>query len=398
MSPQKDLLNVPDASEEDESDLGSTDGEATLWGTDWTVGTIVRQIEQGRIDLAPPYQRRDAWTDGRKSQFIESLLLSLPIPQIVLAERKDKKGTFIVIDGKQRLTSISRFVSHTDDPTDHLRLRELTILKQLNGFSWRDFNEQPDLQEYIPALENQPIRTVVIRQWPNESYLYLVFLRLNTGSVPLSPQELRQALHPGPFVQFVQEYSATSIAIPRALGIDKPDFRMRDVELLVRFLAFALFLPTYRGNLKSLLDDTCNTLNERWAEREHLVHQLAQDCDTAISTTIEIFDEEQAFCRFSPLAHTFERRFNRAVFDVMTFYFKNVSIASIALTKKEEIRDRFIALCNEDSEFNDSLQTTTKSLQATYRRLHIWGNALSDILNQNIPVPIFRRNRIHYSE
>lgn len=83
--------------------------QAVIWGTDWTTGTIVNQLNKGNIDLDPKFQRREAWSPSRKSRFIESLILGLPIPEIILAERKDKKGTYIVIDGKQRLISIRQF-------------------------------------------------------------------------------------------------------------------------------------------------------------------------------------------------------------------------------------------------------------------------------------------------
>ena len=76
--------------------------QAVVHSTDWTVETIISQLRRKNIDM-PPFQRRDAWTRRRKSRYIESLMLSLPVPQIILAERKDKRGTFLVLDGKQRL-------------------------------------------------------------------------------------------------------------------------------------------------------------------------------------------------------------------------------------------------------------------------------------------------------
>lgn len=60
--------------------------DAVLYGTDWTVRTLLHQIEQGNIDLSPDFQRRDAWSLRNKSRFIESVALQLPIPQIVLAD------------------------------------------------------------------------------------------------------------------------------------------------------------------------------------------------------------------------------------------------------------------------------------------------------------------------
>lgn len=86
---------------------------AVLWGTDWTAETIVSQIKKGRIELNPKFQRREAWDDKRKSAFIESLICGFPIPQIILAEGKTKNDPYIVIDGKQRLLSLRRFLITT---------------------------------------------------------------------------------------------------------------------------------------------------------------------------------------------------------------------------------------------------------------------------------------------
>jgi hypothetical protein len=101
-----DFDELPTDQQEDASDLRlSTDwfSGPTLWSTDWTTETIVSQLKRGNINLNPRYQRRNAWDPVRKSLFIESLILGLPIPEIILAEERGRKGSFIVIDGKQRL-------------------------------------------------------------------------------------------------------------------------------------------------------------------------------------------------------------------------------------------------------------------------------------------------------
>ena len=78
--------------EEDDAELESSQvakfSQAVLYSTDWTVETIIAQLERGNIDLNPRFQRRDAWSLKGKSRFIESVILGLPIPQIVLAEKK----------------------------------------------------------------------------------------------------------------------------------------------------------------------------------------------------------------------------------------------------------------------------------------------------------------------
>jgi hypothetical protein len=396
MATESELLQS-DPSQEDESDLGPTKGGASLSASDWTAETIVSQMKRGNILLNPRFQRREAWTDERKSRFIESLILGLPIPQLVLAEARGGRGTYIVIDGKQRLLTLRRFAASTDkDDSEYqaLRLTGLTLRPELNGKTFEALLSQPSFAQDVAAFENQTIRTVVLRQWPDESYLYMVFHRLNTGSVPLSPQELRQALHPGPFLDFVDTFSAESEAIHAALHIDRADFRMRDAEVLVRFFAFSEFLNRYNGNLKAFLDSTSSQLNDEWESRAPELESLALACEEAIEVTRKIFHEDAAFTFWN--GERYEGRFNRAVFDIMTYYFKRPGVARAALRRAARIRKQFERLCETDSEFRDSLQTTTKSVGATYTRLKKWGDAVARVTETRFPRPklVDRRIRV----
>jgi len=83
------LLGTPEGAE-GEDDLQQVSPrqltETVVAATDWTTETIVRQMDRRNININPSFQRRDAWTPDRKSTFIESVLLGLPIPQLVLAE------------------------------------------------------------------------------------------------------------------------------------------------------------------------------------------------------------------------------------------------------------------------------------------------------------------------
>ena len=216
-----EFQEVGETSESDRDLLPLKQGEisqAVVNGTDWTVETILSQINKGNIQLDPKFQRRDAWGVDRKSKFIESLILGFPVPQLVLAEAKGKKGSYLVIDGKQRLLSIRQFAAATDDRTySQFRLKDLDLRPELNGKVLDDLKSDANLDDDLRAFENSPIRTVVIKNWSSESFLYHVFLRLNTGSLPLSPQELRQALHPGMFVDFADEAASTSNALKEIL-------------------------------------------------------------------------------------------------------------------------------------------------------------------------------------
>ena len=365
--------------------------QAVIWGTDWTAETITNQLFRKNIDLFPKFQRRDAWSQIAKSKFIESLILGLPIPQIILAEKKDDKGKYIVIDGKQRLLTIRQFFSKGEnDEFTPLKLKGLEILKDLNRKKFTDIETNPEFNKILNQLLNQTIRTTVIKNWPNEEFLFTVFLRLNTGSIKLSPQELRQALHPGKFIDFADSFSIESSGIKKILNISEPDYRMRDVELVIRFFTFKMFILTYDGNLKKAFDNAVKTLNTEWDLYEDRVNQNALNLESAISLTLEIFGEKEAFSKWSN--NKFQSNFNRAIYDIMVFYFSDTIILESSINRKQEILDAFKILCQEDNDFIASFEHTTKSMGNMSKRFKTWGEKLSEVLNIEIEIPYLVEN------
>jgi hypothetical protein len=395
----EDGLNVegvrPDSEGEDDLetlDLGRVN-EAVVAASDWTTETIVHQLNRGNIDLYPGFQRRDAWTPSRKSKFIESLILGLPIPQLVLAENKLKKGSYIIIDGKQRLLSLRQFSARSDDVQyKPLKVVGLEIRSDLIGKTLEDLEGDPSLADDLRSFQNQTIRTVVIKGWPNEAVLYLIFLRLNAGSLPLSPQELRQALHPGAFLAFVDEESGRLTGLQKVLNITKPDFRMRDAELMVRYFGFLYFLPKYRGNLKAFLDNTCADLNKDWKNIQGEVTSQLTEMNAAFDATFAIFGEQNAFKKWD--GHQYERRFNRAVFDIMMFYFSDPRVRKRAVSMRKGVENDFKTLCAANSDFLKAIESTTKSLDATASRLRIWGQTLAKRTKIQFGIPRLQGNAI----
>lgn len=363
--------------------------QAFVTGSDWTTETMVSQLRKGNINLNPIFQRREVWTRARKSLLIESIILNLPIPQIVLAERKDQPNTYIVLDGKQRLLTIRQFcvdsAQDSDDGFETLFLERLSLRSDLNGESYETLDSDPEHADIVNAFDNHTIRTVVIRNWPDNDYLHRVFLRLNTGSVPLSPQELRQALIPGPFTDYLDDFATTSKSLQAALGIDGPDFRMRDNEIFLRYMAFAIRAEEYAGNLKRFLDESAEILNETWSDDEEAIRAEAQRCNQAIDATREIFGERDAFSTYN--GEAFEGRFNRAVFDVMTYYFRDEDTRAAALASRNDIKKAFIGRTTSDPEFLQSLTTTTKSKKATATRFVVWAEELSAATGESVTAP-----------
>lgn len=373
------------AENEDDVELieGTDFSSAVVSGTDWTTETIINQINKNNIQLNPDFQRRDAWDKPRKSNFIESLILGLPIPQLVLAERKEQRGAYIVLDGKQRLLSIRQFAAEKDDKFyEPLKLSGLEIRTDLKGKNLHDLKDDASFSNDVAAFENQPIRTVVIKNWPNEEFLYHVFLRLNTGSVQLAPQELRQALHPGPFVSYIDTYAPNSEAIKNILKLKKPDFRMRDNELLLRYYAFKNFITDYAGDLKKFLDNTCLTFNRDWGQVEKKITEQFSQLDLAHHTIASIFGNNSYRKWFGG---NYETKFNRAIFDLMVLSFSHAEVRTAVEGRESEVEELFRSLCQDNPSFLSSIETTTKSLKSTHTRISTWFHELNILLNTKLP-------------
>ena len=371
--------------------LAGKNYDAVVTATDWTVETLISQLKKRNIKLDPSFQRRDAWTAKRKSEFIESLFLGLPVPQVVLAESKDRKGSYIVLDGKQRLLTLRQFSATSQDPEfKQLRLSGLALRADLNNLAMVDATDSADFEDDLRFFENQTIRTVVLRNWPSEDYLYLVFLRLNSGSLPLSPQELRQVVSPGRFTDFANDFTSKSAAVMGLFNSNQqPDFRMRDVELSIRYFGLVNYLNGYTGNLKLFLDETSQKLNDEWDTVENIVRAQGLELENAIQVTWELFSED-AFRKWN--GKDFERRFNRAVFDVMIYFFRDKNTQQKALDNRKAVVEGFKKLCEESAPFRISIETTTKSIGALSTRLQLWGQRLSEILDIDFPIPKIDNN------
>lgn len=397
----KDIIFETDG-EENEEELNidlSKFNQAVIWGTDWTTETMARQLEKGNIDLNPSFQRRDAWSEQEKSRLIESLMLGFPVPPIILAENKQKKNSYLVIDGKQRLLSIRRFYSNVSekefkeknlkekDAFKQLKLKGLDILKDFNGKTYSQM--QVENAEYINNLDNQSIRTIVIKNWPDEAFLYTVFLRLNTGSKKLSPQELRQALKPGAFLNFLDDETANSTAIKDMLNNKGADPRMKDIELALRFFAFKCFPDKYKGNLKEFLDYTCENLNGNWEAKEYIIRDLFAELEKSIVFLKDLFAPDAAFSRYTD--GKCNGRFNRSIYDILTYYFSIKEVRIAVEKKKEEFVNKFVEL-NDNQEFVYAVSNTTKDINRVVIRFTKVSKILEDLLKDaknNVSIPKF---------
>jgi len=358
-----EITIIPDDQQEDEGDINKhiSFKDAVVLNADWTIETINSQIQKGNIDLQPGFQRRVAWDDVRKSRLIESIIVSLPVPNIVLAENRNHRGRFIVIDGKQRLVSISNFMANG------FTLRGLDIRPDLNG---RSFEHLPsEDREY---MENATLRSTLIRNWTDENFLYATFFRLNSGSLPLSPQELRKALVGSNLLDAIDEYLLASEAFKRIFG-NELDKRMRDSELVLRFLSFDRSLTDYRGDFKEFLDSTTRYFEDDWTTRQAEASEALARFDMALNSAHSIFGAD-SFKKW--IGDKYERVINRAVFDCVVRFFAIQAVVDASNGKGSEIVDAFKTACL-DRDFREAIEKTTKSVHATFHRIDRWGEVLS---------------------
>jgi len=334
---------------------------------EWTVQTIADQVRRGNIDLDPPYQRRSVWTDKRRSLLIDSLIIGLPVPEIVLAEIPKHKGRYAVIDGKQRLQTIVGFLFPNEYPHfwDKPKLNfsssssapsERGILhKHLQGKTYRDLSDKQRA-----ALENASIRCTFLTNYSDEVVLYTLFHRLNSQSVALNMQELRQSLYHGPFSKFIVEATNEPGLLHAVMGLSKADNRLRDTELLLRYIAISLFASDYNGNLRRFLDAAMSKLNESWPAYEYIVHGTYQDMIRGIELAIKVLGGPNRVGR--RLSKTgFDKRFNKVLFEVQTYYFARSGISSLSQTQVDDFLAGFEELL-QDPEFSQAVGDTTKGL------------------------------------
>lgn len=370
-----ELMNFPDNQQEDEDDLPRVSfKDAVVTNTDWTIESINLQMGKGTIDLQPSFQRRGAWDDVRKSRLIESILVGMPVPNIALAENKDHRGRFIVIDGKQRLLAIQEFMQ------DAYKLRGLDMREDLNGATFSSL-----VAGDRESFENSTLRATLIKNWKDENFLWAAFYRLNVGSLPLSPQELRKALIGGKLIDAIEKYLQTSQDFQAIFGTGL-DKRMRDSELVLRFLAFDRDIISYRGDFKAFLDGTTRYYEQDWDKRVSEVESGFKRLDLALRTTAAIF-HEGAFRK--RLGDRYERVMNRAVFDCIARYFADDDVAALAIQRAEPVVREFFSVCDIE-QFRAAIERSTKTVDATRVRLLLWGERLAAVLGKTLDVQAMR--------
>jgi len=204
------------------------------------IGQLVELLEDEQI-LIPKYQRLpNLWSETKKSRFIESLMLDLPIPLFYFDERDDKK--WYVVDGLQRMSTLEHFMignGEVGKNKNKLILQNLEFLTEYNDKNWDDLPK--DLKRRINS--NQVTITLIGKGTPDE-VKYTIFSRINQGDTPLKAQEIRTALFQGYRIDFLEslisEKTVEGILFNKVTDGSIKSKRQQDLDFISRFIAFYL--------------------------------------------------------------------------------------------------------------------------------------------------------------
>ena len=173
------------------------------------------------------------------------------------------------------------------------------------------------------------------------------------------------------------------------LNLREPDNRLRDAEILLRYISFSKFGPDYGGNLTPFLDESIRRINSDWAFEEAPVRALVEEFNLATSRLIEVFGERRVGRKFNE--NGWEVRFNRALFEVQAFYFGKLDDATFAAIPSDQVVTAFEGFCRASLEFRDSIETSTKNLKryrTRYDHFQEFVNAVYGTQLDCVPLPV----------
>lgn len=256
-----------------------------------------------QINLAPGFQRRDVWDEKKQSKFIESLIMNVPIPPVFLGE--DAYGKYVVLDGRQRLTALVRFLKN------EYALSGLKVWSELNGDRFSDLERK----KLDVSLTRRFLPAVVLLKESSPEVKYDVFERLNTGGLNLNAMEIRNAVYRGSFTELLHSCAASRAFralwdIPgdaKAREKNQMYMRMLDLEQVLRFFALsaAQVDKESRPAFKTYLGHFMAKRNEDYLREPGLVETDRRSFERATVNCVEMLGKnafERDGSRSAPLA------------------------------------------------------------------------------------------------
>ncbi|MBX5183383.1 DUF262 domain-containing protein [Rhizobium sp. NZLR5] len=365
---------------DEETDGQVDEYDITATPNDFNVLTLFSFVEAGAVKI-PGFQRNFVWDKVRSSRLIESLILGIPVPQIFLYEQG--RNNFLVIDGQQRLMSIYYFLKRRF-PKMEARGELRSIFDESGGIPdlilfdnryFEDFNlklsgalpnqksrfhglNYATLGEYKSQLDLRPIRNIVVKQSSpsdDDSSMFEVFNRLNTGGVNLRPQEIRTSMYHSKFYDALYKMNM----LPRwreLVRSPEPDLHMKDIEILLRGFAMLLRNGQYAPSMVRFLNQFSKMSRANSPKKNsYLVHLFEGFLTATANLPDDIFFNKK------------NSRFNFALFEAVFCALLEKPFKEDRLPIGKADQNEINTLAN-DGEFQEAaLEGTTRTANVTTR-------------------------------
>lgn len=220
--------------------------QINFYPADLTLKGYLDKWKSGQLKI-PPFQRSYVWDQVKASKLIESFLLGLPVPNVFLYKERET-NKLQVIDGQQRILSAVRYFKNE---FDEKIFRLKNVHPKWDGKTYEELNEADRFQ-----LDDTVLRATVVQQLDpdDDSSMFHIFERLNTGGINLNPMEIRKCVYSGAHFILLEELNSLD-EWRKLIGQPKADKRLRDAELLLRLLALSNSWATYKKPMKRFLNE-----------------------------------------------------------------------------------------------------------------------------------------------
>lgn len=329
----------------------------TSYGVDYPVDSLVKRIKNGDVYI-PSFQRGYVWSSKQASRFIESLLLGLPVPGIFLS-KEEETGKLLVIDGQQRLRSLQWFYEGIFEKTERKFILR-GVQSEFDGATYKSLKSQDRRR-----LDDSILHATIVRQdvpSSDKSSIYHIFERLNTGGTRLVPQEIRACIYHGEFNNLLRELNMQQ-SWRSTFG--KIHSRMRDQELILRFLALYFYSTSYKKPMKSFL-------NRYMGNNRQFALQSKKQITKTFVDTIEVIYKAIGSNVFKP-----KRALKASVLDcVMVGVARRLEKGKIS--DLEALHKQYETLLT-NSRFIDSTETSTSDEEKIRSRIALASKAFADV-------------------
>jgi hypothetical protein len=382
---QKELAEHQEQNDEDEV-FDKNVSKKIIWlPMDFSIQGLYAMKKDGDLDPSPPWQRKYVFDKTKASRLIESVLLDVPIPAVYLSEEED--GSFSVIDGQQRLSTFFFFMDNqfpAGEGMTEFRLGGLQILNELNKLRYSDLGKPLKLK-----IKNTPIHVIIIKKDSDDDVKFDIFERLNTGSMKLNEDELRNSVYRGPYIDLLDELSNDSTFEKL---VRKPNFKNRMLYrgMILRFFALSeKNIQFYRPSMKQY----CNKELRNWRNMpKDKADEYRKRFRQSVDLCFSVFGEN-AFRRFNPGKSEADRdgswvasRINMALFDVQMCGFVMYDHSRVN-GHYDEIREAMLDLMCNDREFSDAIELKTSGREQMGARFKKWLDTLDSITKSSPPSP-----------